>query len=243
MVNRATSAVDKVKLPPFWPDSPAAWFMSAEMQFQLRGITAQTDRFCLIAAALDKESLKRVMHVLSNPDPATPYDVLKEALVVSHQLNNFERVQLVLAMPPLGARKPSQLAADMLEACPKEEVKSMFLIGLFLQRLPRELRLLLGTEDHKDIRVLAARADQLIAYNRHQDHDRVAAINPTSETDAASDSTETVAAVRPFKPKGKQPGNNNKPDNTGEAPQLCYFHYRFGAKSRKCKQPCTWQGN
>ena len=43
-----------------------------------------------------------------------PYNRLKEALLASHQLTDFQRVELLLAVEPLSSRKPSELLADML---------------------------------------------------------------------------------------------------------------------------------
>ena len=237
-----------VKLPPFWPDAPAVWFTSVELQFDIRGIASQKDRFCLAAAALDKDALKRVMHVITNPDPENPYDALKQALVVSHQLNDYERVELVIKMPPLGDRKPTQLAADMMEACPATEKKSKFLVSLFLQRLPNEVRIHLATEDMTDLALLAKKADQLMSYHRRQAHEVVAAI----EAPPSDDESETVAAIRFSK---KQHGDKQKnktfykkatatnADTDGNGPKLCYFHRKFGKKARTCQEPCAWTEN
>ena len=86
------------------------------------------------------------------PDPTFPYDRLKEALLASHQLTDFQHVELLLSMEPLGARKPSELVADMWEICPPMQHNSIFFAALFLQRLPRKIRVLLTHEDHSDLR-------------------------------------------------------------------------------------------
>jgi len=123
------------KLQPFWADAAVAWFAAAEVQFTLRRVVSQQDRFCLVAAALDKDTLKKVIHLVTTPHPLTPYTALKEALLVSHQLTDFQRVELLLAMPPLGSCKPSVMLADMLELCPEGHEDNIFFDGLFLQRL------------------------------------------------------------------------------------------------------------
>ena len=77
------------KLQLFWQDAQVAWFGAAEAQFHLRGVHSEADKFCLVAAALDKDSLKKVVHLVSAPHPETPYQVLKEALLALHQPTNF----------------------------------------------------------------------------------------------------------------------------------------------------------
>ena len=153
----------QMKVAPFWPDAPVAWFASIETQFLLRRVTSEVDRLCLTAGALDKETTKKVVHLINTPDPVAPFTALKAALLASHHLTDYQKVELLLAMDSLGGRKPSELLADMLEMCPAGQEGNVFFVGLFLQRLPREIRVLLSHEDHSNLRVLAARADRMLA--------------------------------------------------------------------------------
>jgi len=250
------------KLQPFWVDAPDSWFAAAEVQFRLRRIVAQEDRFCLVVATLDKETLKKVVHLITAVDLENSYEELKTALLLSHQLTDFQRVELLLAMEPLGGRKPSALLADMLELCPEGQADNIFFVGLFLQCLPRELRVLLTHEDHTDLRRLAAHADRLMAFNAAQPHE-MAAVAAVEEFDGS------VAAIKqqgrgkgkqkppPLPPRG---GGGGKPGGGGngggkqlqqpldpapaklaqQASGLCFFHWRYGAAARDCRQPCSW---
>ena len=87
-----------LKLPPFWTDAPVAWFAAVEAQFKLSRVWAQEEQFCHMTAALDKMSLKKVVHLVVTPDPLQPYTKLKDALLASHQLTDFQRVELLHAM-------------------------------------------------------------------------------------------------------------------------------------------------
>ena len=247
-----------LKLPAFWPDAPEAWFAAAEAQFKLRRVHLEEERFCHVTAALDKLTLKKVVHIIISPDPVQPYIQLKEALLASHKLTDFQKVELILAMEPLGARKPSELLADMWELCPAGQHNNIFFAALFLQRLPSEIRVLLTHEDHTDLRQLAAHADRLVAFGGC--NNTVAAVESAHE--------DTVAAVRDFKPKNKQQqrskqnkiqtppplpprpqGNQKSQQNpppgllARQSAGLCFYHWTFGDKAHSCKSPCTWQGN
>ena len=105
-----------------------AWFAAIEAQFQLRRLSSQSKKFCHITAALDKLSLKKVVHLVITPHPVLPYNKLKEALLASNQLTNFQQVELLLAVEPLGGGKSSELLADLWELCPSDQHTS------FLQR-------------------------------------------------------------------------------------------------------------
>jgi hypothetical protein len=38
-------SASSIRLPPFWSNSPAAWFKTAEAHFMLRGITDPVEKF------------------------------------------------------------------------------------------------------------------------------------------------------------------------------------------------------
>ncbi len=66
-------------------------------------------------------------------------------------------------LPPLAAQKPLELLAEMLRQCPRGQENNAFFNCLFLNKLPRELRILLSEADMADKQVLGARADLFAA--------------------------------------------------------------------------------
>jgi hypothetical protein len=91
-----------------------------------------------------------VADLVEAPPAATAYDDIKNRLIASHQLTDFQKAEKLFQMLALGSRKPSDLMAAMLETCPRGEEKSNLFVCIFLQRLPREIRVLLANVDHKD---------------------------------------------------------------------------------------------
>ena len=210
-----------------------------------------------MTAALDKMSLKKVVHLVVTPDPLQPYTKLKDALLASHQLTDFQWVELLHAMEPLGGRKPSELLADMWELCPVNQHDNIFFAMLFLQCLPRDIRVLLTHEDHGDLGRLVAKADQLVAFGGRTD--TVAAAT------AADEHQDGLVAALPGKNKHIQQQRNNKHQksqpplvpprpNKAKYPTapatlardsagLCFYHCSFGDQANNCTAPCSWQGN
>jgi hypothetical protein len=131
------NAVPSVTLPPFWVDNPAAWFALAESRFRMKGIYEEWDRYDCVISALSKESLRMVMDVITAPPDDDPYLTIKDRLLSSHELTDYQRIEQLLAMDGLGSRRPSELLAHMLEVCPAGEERSKFFAFHFLQRLPR----------------------------------------------------------------------------------------------------------
>jgi hypothetical protein len=108
----------------------------------------------------------------------------------AHDLTTFQRIEALFKIEPLGGRKPSELLAQMLELCPRGQEKNPFFTFLFLQRLPKELRVLLGDEALEEPRDIGELADKKWALHSHQHAGMVAALG-TEEEEVQ------VAAVRP----------------------------------------------
>jgi hypothetical protein len=155
--------------------------------------TSQRARYFNVLAALPESTVVLVADLIeTDPLPVDPFDRLKARLVTAHQLTDIQRVEKLLSLPAMGQQKPSELLAEMIWICPRGEENSVFFNCLFLQKLPRELRVLLSEADMADKRLLSGRADQIWAHNVQLHHDTVAVVTADLEgTDGA------VAAVQP----------------------------------------------
>jgi hypothetical protein len=229
------------RLPDFWPDQPENWFAMAEAQFRLRRVTSGLDKYCHLLLALPKASYRLVSHLVTQAPEDDSYDAIKAVLLSHHVLSDYQRVELMSKLEPLGARKPSDLLAAMMELCPPAHTNSPFFLFFFLQRLPREIRVLLSEEDPADIRKIAEKADRLVIHYTPQQHDTVAAL-PLSSDDEDGD----VAAVRK---QGKKPPAAKKKQKAVKLQKnaaqstMCWYHARFGEKAHACISPCSWAEN
>jgi hypothetical protein len=129
-------AVSNCKLPEYWPDAPALWFSRAECSFLLRNVSEQREKFCLVVQALPRDSMRLVADLVETPPAELMYNALKERLLHSHQLTDIQKVDFLVNMPALGDRKPTQLLAAIVEACPRGQENSVFMLALFLRKLP-----------------------------------------------------------------------------------------------------------
>jgi hypothetical protein len=251
----AAAAIRDVKLPPFWPSRPAAWFHLAESRFRLRAIEDPQQKYDFLLSSLPDSVINDVLDVIETAaDEENPYEHVKHRLLETHSLSDFEKLELLMKCEPLGGRKPSQLLAEMLQLCPEGEERRIFFHFLFLQKLPVQLRAMLGDVAHGDPRALAARADRLLALNPST-HFNIASV---SDDSAAAETT--VAAVNQPRGRGRggrqqQRGRGGNTQNGGNRPRttpaalaqesagLCYYHWTFGDKASRCKGDCSWQGN
>jgi hypothetical protein len=160
-----------VKLPPFWTANPRAWFTSAEGAFRLRNIADEESRFFNCLHALPETTVSLIADLVeADPLPANPYTELRRRLLAAHQLTDIQRVEQLFNLPPLVAQKPSELLAEMLRLCPRGQENNAFFNCLFLNKLPRELRILLSEAEMADKQALGARADLFAAHNSKQAH-------------------------------------------------------------------------
>ena len=151
-------------------------------------------------------------------------------------------------MEPLGGRKPLELRANMWELCPADQHYNIFFAVLFLQRLPRDIRVLLTHEDHSDLRLLAAKADCLVAFGGGTD--------TVAADTAAFDPQESLVAALPGKNKHIQQQRSNKQQKkqpslrpnkekfptapatlARDSAGLCFYHWRFGDNANNCTTP------
>jgi hypothetical protein len=217
---------------PFWSNSLAAWFRAAEAQFAIRGVTGALDRFYVVLGALSEANVDKVKHIVEQEPDKNSYQSLKDGLLAAHVMSDYEKIDKLISMEPLNGRKPSDLLVQMERLKPADE--KQYFAYHFLQRLPREVRVLLTREPVDNMRALAEKA--YMALHQPQSHDAIAAVSTTPDADE-----EAVAAVKGGGRKGKSSKKKNKqrsysPSKEKKSP-LCWLHIRFGDKARRCEQP------
>ena len=250
--------VYNVALPPFWPDRVTAWFATVEARFRLNAVQDEQVKFDLVVNALSESSAGPALDVIERPSASCPYTVLKHRLLSAHQLTDYQKISKLLRMEPLGGRRPSELLAAMMDLCPRGEEGNIFFTHLFLERLPAELRIMLGEDDHQDPRPLAEKADKLWAMHGG----KFSTIAAVEESPLPQASVAAVAAGPPARGghRNKRGGAaRGRPQATAGAtgaaqavpatnPKalsrlqsgLCFYHWSFGDKALRCEPPCNW---
>jgi hypothetical protein len=168
----------RVKLPEFWPHAPGIWFARADLRFEVFQGTSERQKFALTFDALPYESLCLVADLVESPPVSSPYTILKDRLLMSHQLTPVQKAAKLMDQPDLGSRRPSQMLADLLQDCPLGEQGTAFFRAAFLKLLPADIQEHLAQVDSKDLKELAQRADQLFLTHRRP----LAAVQPAVAT-------------------------------------------------------------
>ena len=242
-----------LRLPEFWVTDPVAWFAHVEAHFELENLESQQHRYFNVIKALSQDSLRLIKDIIASPHPTTPYEVLKDRLLNNHSLSDFQKIERQFKMGELGAQqRPSELLAHLVELTPADEMESKYLIFLFIQRLPKILRMQLGDDLDLDLRDISEKADRLWSIHAHDMAASVAAVAAAVPADRESDQAgEPVAAIAPFKKKkrdqvyGQKVHRGGKPTTATDrrSSGLCFFHWKWGEEAYSCAKPCSWQGN
>lgn len=236
-----------LKLPPYWPSDPEVWFAQVEAQFTTRGITAQKTKFDHIVASLSSEIATEVRDLILKPPTENPYDNLRCQLIKRTTASEQRRLQQLFNTEELGDRKPSQLLRRMQQLLGDKAAStdSSFLRGLFLQRMPSNIRMVLAsTADSISLEELATLADKVMDVAAPS----IAAVGTPQTTTGVEQLRaevtrlqDTVTALT----KGRQPRRSARSPSPHPSTDstLCWYHQRFGKDARKCRAPCSWSGN
>jgi hypothetical protein len=258
---------NNVKLPPFWASAPEEWFGLCDGQFFLHNVEDERARFYLVLAALPEATARSVADLLRGPPAPDAYSTLRRRLLSSHSLTEYHRMEQLHSTQGLGRMRPPEMLSSMAQLCPAGETATKLFRYLFLQRLPRELRIMLSEDGASPIEQLAERADTLWSHHGGGNGGGRSVAAVVQEEDPSP-----VAAVRQSDNRGGGRGRGNRgcrggrggrggqrntaTASTQQQPQpqslsviaragtgLCHYHFSYGERAQKCTPPCNWQEN
>ena len=255
----AVASTSRYVLNAFWPERPDLWFIQAEGMFAQHGELADMPRYFKVLASLQPATLPLVADIIERPPAAGAYLALKKRLMAGTKLSDFQKAERLSAMPALGDRRPSDMMAVMLEACPRGWETENFFRFMFMSRLPTDLRVHMRDVEGLDLHALADMADEL--------HSHCSALKKSAVVAAVPVAMATVAAVAPFNPPvsnsnpkkvrqgyggrgrggqqqsgGRGGQQSSRPERPSWTDGLCSAHKKFGPRTyaANCVAPCSW---
>lgn len=251
-----------VRLPPFWPKNPRAWFCQVEAQFHLRRITSQSVQYYHVISCLPVELVDELSDLLIAPPPSDAYDNIKNAILRRTTDSESSRLHQLLNTEELGDRRPSQLLHRMRQMLGERptEGHSALLRELFLQRLPLNMRIILAAAGDVSLDKLAEMADRMA---EHVLPAVSSVASPSSATSTTEERlqylTDAVHALQLSHQNRPRPasrsasrrrssarsrsGRLRSPPASARPADLCWYHRTYAENARRCRSPCSWQGN
>ena len=111
-------------------------------------------------AALPQDVACRLLDLVKAP-PDDSYEALRRRLIQMYSLSDFQHYQALQSFPVLSDQRPSELMDKMLILFPEEEKPGFYFEGLFMDRLPANIRSHLLTESISNPQRMALQADEL----------------------------------------------------------------------------------
>lgn len=248
-----------VKIPPLWKSKIKLWFIQAESNFELAKITNDLTKYNYLVSSIDPETLSSVSDILFAPPAADRYNTLKDRLIAEFSASENEQIRQLISELHLGDVKPSHLLRKMRELGGKS-VNDDFLKTLWFQRLPQEIQTILSISS-ESLDNLAKMADKISEVRTTPTETGVFAIgqhttessqrNPPSEisvlrNEIASLSAEVKRLSRERSRDqsrsryNKSPHRHQTPSRSRSDPKFCFYHNRFGARAKHCREPCAY---
>lgn len=227
--------VQLVKIPPFWPENTELWFAQIESQFALYKITTDKTKFNQVVGNLDAKVLQHVSDAVINPPAEGKYDNIKAKITECFAESSQQKMNKLLSELTLGDQKPSHLLNRQKELA-GTKISNDFLKTLWLRQLPSNVQSILSVSNGS-LEEIAKLADAIMD------------VNPQSQVSAVRDQSalegqinELKNQVNELKSKLQSRSRSNSRNRTAEKQQkfdTCWYHWKFGDKATKCREPCN----
>lgn len=243
-----------VRVPPFWPEKPTIWFAQIEGQFAISNITADTTKFYYVVSHLDPRYASEVEDIIVTPPAAGKYEKLKEELIKRLSESREKKVHQLLTHEELGDRKPSQFLRH-LQHLAGPTVPEDFLRTIWSSRLPSNIQSIIASQASVRLDALADLADRIHDVVPREHQVASTSTHGVSNFDTmCKQMTELMKQVESLTQKVNELSrpNRSRRENRSKSRQsrsqsshkdypTCWYHYKFGAKSTKCVEPCNFQ--
>ena len=257
-----------IKLPPYWPEDPIIWFAQIEAQFVTRGITSEQTKYSHVVSSLQPQYAKEVRDILVSPPAVKPYQVLKTELMKRTSASEQKRLHQLLTAEELGDRQPSQLLRRMEQLLGANTLEDSIFKQLFLQRLPHHVQsILASSRDDMTVNQLSELADRILEVGSPSQSSVAAVASGNSASSSSSsvpdfqrlsDQVEKLTfqvqslttQLHQERSRSKYRGtpshrnrSRSRSFSRSRSNGLCWYHYTFGSKARKCESPCNFNAS
>lgn len=233
-----TNTGNLVQLPPYNPTNPRIWFDEVESIFAVRRINDEYRLCQQVMDALPQEVADVVKNV-KKVQPMHPYLTLKRT-VLSHVERPIAKALLDIK---LADKSPSQLLRDMRGLIMPIYFDEVDLKCIWLSKMPENMQQLLRPMICMSTDDLVTLADEMMklchvggittsSAPSSSDEDRLTQMSSRIEELARRIESLEVLDNKECKPE--TPSNDNNA-------QVCWYHKKYGAKSKNCVSPCTYK--
>lgn len=257
-----------IRLPQFWSNSPATWFIQAEAQFELGKITSDGSKYNYVIASLPQDIAESITDLLEKPPLANKYRELKTTLIERHSLSIELRLKKLISDEHMGDKKPSDFYRYLRQlAGSSGTVGDELIIKLWLSRLPHLINIALIPQKHESSEKILKIADQIWEAMQASNVSSVNSINQSNSFNSVKQVSQNIDDNR-FEKLEREINslksmisnlntNNNRSRSKSRSfsndfrqrsnsykrfnskERLCWYHFKYGNDAQKCIKPCA----
>ncbi|CAE1263959.1 unnamed protein product [Acanthosepion pharaonis] len=249
---------------PVFNSNVQTWFLQLDAIFQARHITSQQSKFAAVVEKLPAEVAAEVADILTSLPIEKPYETLKQAMLHRSGFSEERKRRDLLTNVTIGDAKPSQLLRRMQQLLGENDISTTVFRQMWLDKLPADIvRILAALADDMDIQKLATIADKVA------DTTPIRHISATETVDGlvpdvnrqiqklSSELQEISIQLRDLQKAHTSRRDNSTKHNKHNSRSTsrhkyqqrrdryqhanCWYHENFGARAKKCRQPCSYR--
>lgn len=254
-----------VKVPPFYPNSPALWFSQLDGQFILSGVKSDSTKFYYAIAQLEHQYALEIADLITNPPEKDMYETLRREVIRRLSATKEQKVRQFLELEEMGNRKPSQYLRHLINLA-GPEVPGTFVRTIWASRLPKELQPIIASHQDLNVEKLATLADEIHAITAPSANIvaeiKQPDVQPSSSTPFRFSPQQPVGAmeamalqiaqlseeIRNLKMERSRPvfrrrfnSRSRSRSKSRDTSGICWYHRRFKNRAEKCTKPCNFQ--
>ncbi|GBN10740.1 hypothetical protein AVEN_136586-1 [Araneus ventricosus] len=189
-----------------------------------------------------------------NSDVTDPYTHLETELINRSGDSSQQEIRQLLSGEELGTRKPSDLLRNMRLRAETLMVPEIFMLELFLQRLPTSVQTILAAVTDQTLDKAAEISDRILGvtpvrmeiYAANKNNSNSAEkklLLEIEKLNARIDKLEFSRSRSPFRRNRCNQRSRGNSQNRNSS--VCWYHRRLrkNCKPEKCVSPCNFQGN
>lgn len=238
------------KPPVFYKEDPTLWFSIVENALAYAGVTRDQMKFQYVVSYADPIIIPLIADLIKNPPATNKYNAIKERIISAFAEPTSTRLNRLFKGLTLGDKKPSHYLQELKDLadkhCDNEVLKS-----LLLGQLDTSTRIALLASGEDDVEKLALLADKIQASQTStlSNIQQLPYLNAEVLSEEITQLKKKVEELCALSRRDKQTDRDPESFTVGSKQQntrfvrtykLCYYHFKFGKRARKCVQPCNW---
>lgn len=245
-----------LKLPIFWANRAALWFLQCETQFRMRGFKADQTKYDHVISVLPPDIMELISDTLMDPPQGDKYEALKKILIERCQDSETRRLDALLNKVDLGDTRPSELFRKMESlAGDFQLINKQLLKKLWIGKLPSSIQTcLIAIEGTQTPEELFNIADKLYDATEHNKISAVKKENPSEDTGLKKVLDRICSRLEKLEnPDSRRERyrdrshsrnrSNSRTHRNSSKFDTCWYHYKFADRAKKCIEPCKFKSD